>query len=105
MVCNFRIIVVLVLLLLSTACTSVQYVTVPVPYLKDFDCPPIVRPIKQSVNAPDMTKEERELARRYNLAATERYVKSLRAHIECTDRNIALLQKEAEQLKKDLETH
>ena len=89
--------------LLCISCSSVQYIPVPVPYVRDFACPPVVKPEPKPVNLTGMTEEDREVARRYNLAAAERYIKSLLTHIECIGENISVMKKEAASIREELE--
>lgn len=91
-----------ILCLFFVSCKTVQYVPIPVPYMPEFSCPPVVRPELRPVNTPGLTQEEREQARRYNLNAVARYVQSLRNHIECLQKNIDLTRKEAERMKKEI---
>jgi len=91
------------LILFLTSCGSVQYVRIPVPYLPEFTCAPIVKPELRAVNTDGITQEEREQARRYNLIAAARYIISLRNYINCLEDNMELIRKEAVRMEKALD--
>jgi len=96
-------IIVMLLAFTLLGCGTIQYVTVKMPYLPEFSCPPIVKPDLKIADEVTMSKAELLLVDEYNLQAAIRYRKSLTHYIVCVRNNLKKIREEALRIQKKLE--